>query len=181
MIKKIYNEIGLIKIFKYVFYTFALIIFKLMLFPPLKVYFLRLFGAKIGKNCLLHNISFFNLYRGSFANLKIGNNCFIGDETLLDMADKIILEDHVTLAEKVIILTHMNVGFIDHPLQKYFPKFNKKVVLKKGCFIGCNATILPGITINESSLIAAGSVVNTNISSFSIFGGVPAKLIKKLE
>lgn len=166
---------------KYVFYAFTLIMFKLMIFPPMKVYFLRLFGAKIGKNCVLHNISFFNLYRGSFANLKIGDNCFVGDETMLDMADEIILEDHVTLAERVIVLTHTNVGFADHPLQKYFPKFNKKVIFKKGSFVGCNSAVLPGITIGDTSLIAAGSVINSDIPPLSVFGGVPAKFIRKLE
>lgn len=179
--KKAYQEIGLISAVKYIFFTFALVVFKVLLFPPCRVFFLRFFRAKIGKNCILHNISFFNLYRGNFSHFIVGNNCFIGDESIFDMADKIILEDHVTLAERVMVLTHMNVGFYDHPLQKYFPKFQKPVIFKTGCFVGCNVTILPGTVIGECSLIAAGSVVTRDVPPYSVAGGVPATVIRRLE
>lgn len=181
MLKEIYNEIGFAKMAKYLLYSFAMLAFKLMIISPLRVFFLKIFGAKTGTNCVLHKIIFFNLYRGGFSNIRMGNKCFVGDETMLDMADTITLEDHVTLAERVVILTHMNVGYADHPLQKYFPKFTKPVILKRGVFVGCNSTILPGVTIGESSLVAAGSVVTKDVPPFSVVGGVPAKIIKKID
>lgn len=181
MIKKVYKEIGLKKMIKYLVYTLLLIVFKLMIFSPLRIIFLRLLGAKIGKNCILHDIVLFNLYRGNFSNLKIGNNCFIGDETMIDMADKIVIEDWVTIAERAIILTHMNVGFQEHPLQKYFPKFTNPVVLKRGSFIGCNSTILAGVVVGKMSLTAAGSVITKSMPSKSVIGGVPARIIRKIE
>jgi maltose O-acetyltransferase len=138
-------------------------------------------GSKIGANCVIHNIALFNLYRGSFSNLRIGNNCFIGDETMLDLADKITLEDWVTIAERVTILTHMNVGFREHPLQKYFPSINKPIVLKRGSFVGSSSTILAGVTMEEMSLAAAGSVITGNVPSKTVVGGVPARIIKKIE
>lgn len=181
MIKKAYKEIGLKKTTKYIISTLILIIFKLMVFSPLRIVFLRVMGVKIGNNCVIHSIRFFNLYRGSFSNLVIGDNCFIGDETMLDMADKIVLEDWVTLAERVIILTHMNVGFREHPLQRYFPSFTKPVTIKEGGFIGCNSTIIAGVTIEKMSLVAAGSVITKNMPHESVIGGVPAKIIRKIK
>lgn len=169
------------KMIRYVLFSIALVIIKLSLFSPIRIVFLKLFGAKIGEDCVIHNVIFFNIYRGSFSNLNIGSSCFVGDESMFDLADKIILEDQVTLAERVAVLTHMNVGYADHPLQKFFPKFNKPVVFKRGCFVGCNSTILPGIVIGETSLVAAGSVVTKNVSPEIVVGGVPAKIIKRLS
>jgi len=181
MITKVYEEIGPEKTIKYAIYTLLLIVFNLMIFSPLRIVFLRILGAKIGKNCVLHKIAFFNLYRGGFSNLTIGDNCFIGDETMLDMADKIVLKDWVTLAERVTILTHMNVGLREHPLQKYFPRYAKPVVLEQGSFIGCNSTILAGVVLGEMSLAAAGSVIVKSVPARSVVGGVPAVIIRKIN
>ena len=60
---------------------------------------------------ILHDVRFFNLYRRGLAGLEIGDDCFVGDECLLDLAEAIVLEDQVTLAERVLVLTHTNVGY----------------------------------------------------------------------
>ncbi len=54
-----------------------------------------------------------------------------------------MLENDVTLAERVTVLTHANVGYADHPLQRLFPPFTAPVKLCHGVFIGTNVTILP--------------------------------------
>ena len=46
-------------------------------------------------------------------------------------------------------------------------------------WIGANVIILPGVTINDHSVIAAGSIVTKDVEAYSIVGGSPAKLIKK--
>lgn len=174
------KEIGIEKAAKFIIGSTLMLIFKLIIFPQLRAIFLKLLGAKIGKNVIIHNISFFNYYRLGFKGLQIGNNCFIGDEGLIDLADAVILSDDVTIAERVTILTHMNVGYKDHPLQKHFPAFNKPVIIENGCFVGANVTILPGITIEKCSFIAAGSVVLEDVAPNTLVGGVPAKYIKSL-
>jgi maltose O-acetyltransferase len=138
-------------------------------------------GAEIGKGTIIHETSFFNLYRLGFRGLKIGKKCFIGNECMLDLADKIILKDNVTLAERVIILTHMNVGYLDHSLQKHFPKFSKPVLIEEDSFIGTGSIILPGLKIGKNSLIAAGSIVIKDVPRNVVVGGNPAKILKKLE
>jgi acetyltransferase-like isoleucine patch superfamily enzyme len=54
----------------------------------------------------------------------------------------------------------------------------KDVILKKGCWIGANAIILPGVIIEEGAVVAAGSVVVKNVQAYTLVGGNPAKLIK---
>lgn len=55
------------------------------------------------------------------------------------------------------------------------------VSIGKNVWIGEKATILPGVTIGEGSIIGANSVVTKNIPPYSIACGIPAKVIKKLK
>jgi len=175
------KEISITKLIKFVTFEFFMFFYNLLICPPLRKIFLKIFGARVGKNTIIHNTSFFNLYRKGFSGLKIGKKCFIGNECLFDLADALVIGDNVTLAERVIILTHLNVGYKNHPLQKHFPKFSKPVVIKEGSFIGAGSIILPGVTIGKNSLVGAGSVVTKDIPNCCVVAGNPAKLIRRLQ
>jgi acetyltransferase-like isoleucine patch superfamily enzyme len=56
-----------------------------------------------------------------------------------------------------------------------------KITLKKGCWIGANAIILPGVTIGENSVVAAGAIVTKDVPSRVVVAGNPAKVIKLLD
>ncbi len=178
---KALEEIGLKKAFRFGISIFQGIIFKFMIFPQLRVPFLRLMGAQIGKNTIISPLRFFNIYRKGFPALRIGDNCFIGDEVLLDLAADIVLEDHVTLAERVTILTHLNVGYVDHPLQKHFPSTEAPVRFERGSFVGTNVTVLHGVTVGEEAFVAAGSVVREDVPPRTLVAGVPAQVIRTFE
>ncbi len=177
---KAFWEIGLVKSIKFIIYTLIEFILSIVFIPQLKIILLRLLGAKIGKNSLILNPEFMNLYRGGFSHLIIGDNCYIGRNVLLDLTGKIIIGDHVTIAERAMILTHLNIGYKDHPLQKLYPSHVKDVYIEKGSFIGAGSIILAGITINKQSLVGAGSVVTKNVFENTVVVGVPAKKVKKL-
>jgi len=110
-------------------------------------------------------------------NTKIGKNVFINfDCVFLDLGG-ITLEDNVMLAPKVSLLTE------SHPIS---PKnrqslIAKPIIIKKNAWIGANATILQGVTVGENSVVAAGSVVSENVPDNVIVGGIPAKIIKKID
>ena len=57
----------------------------------------------------------------------------------------------------------------------------KPIHLGKKVWIGSGAIVLPGVTIGDNSVIAAGSVVTKDVPENSVYGGNPAKLIKKIE
>ena len=178
---KALKEIGLGKTFRFGISTLQEIIFKLMIFPHLRTLFLQLLGARIGKSTIISHIQFFNAYRKGFPALQIGDNCFIGDGVVFDLAADIIIEDSVTLAEGVTVLTHLNVGYSDHPLQKHFPATESPVRFKRGSFVGANATILQGVTVGEEVFVAAGSVVREDVPPRSLVAGVPARLIRHFK
>ncbi|MBI3342556.1 acyltransferase [Candidatus Gottesmanbacteria bacterium] len=153
----------------------------MMFVSPLRVMFLRLFGARIGKNTVIERIRLINLYRTGIVGLSIGNNCFLGDGVTLDLAEGISLKDDVSLSFDVTVLTHTNVGYKNHPVQQYIPSFAKPVRLQIGCFVGVRSVILPGVDIGEGAAVAAGAIVTRDVPPKTLVGGVPAKTIRRFK
>lgn len=175
------DEIGLAKAARFGFFTLAMVPYRFALFPQLRGPWLRLLGARIGPGTIVHDVRFFNLYRSGLRGLEIGRECFLGDECLLDLAEGICLEDQVTLAERVLVLTHTNVGYRDHPLQRQFPSVAAPVRVGRGAFVGASVTILPGVRVGSGAFVAAGSVVTEDVPPATLVGGVPARRLRSLE
>jgi len=107
---------------------------------------------------------------------KIGKNVFINfDCVFLDLGG-ITIEDDVFIAPKVSILSE------GHPtsLEDRHSLVPKAIHIKKNAWIGAGATILPGVTIGENAVVAAGAVVSSDVAPNTIVGGVPAKFIKNI-
>jgi acetyltransferase-like isoleucine patch superfamily enzyme len=177
---KALGEIGWRRALRFGFSTLTMIPYRLALFPQLRAPWLRLLGARIGRHVIVHDVRFFNLYRRGLAGLEIGDDCFVGDECLLDLAEGIRLEDQVTLAERVLVLTHTNVGYHDHPLQPHFPPMTAPVVVETGAFLGASVTVVPGVRVGARSFVAAGSVVVEDVPPETLVGGVPARVLRPI-
>jgi acetyltransferase-like isoleucine patch superfamily enzyme len=175
------REVGWSRLLRFGLMTLAMVPYRLALFPPVRTLLLRLYGARIGRGVVLHDVRFVNLYRRGLAGLRIGDECFLGEECLLDLADGIELQAQVTLAERVLILTHTNVGYRDHPLQRHFPASVAPVVLERGCFLGAHALVLPGVRVGAGAFVAAGSVVTNDVPARTLVAGVPARVVRSLE
>jgi acetyltransferase-like isoleucine patch superfamily enzyme len=109
--------------------------------------------------------------------IQIGKNVFINHAcTFLDMGG-ITIEDDVLIGPKANLITE------NHPLDPTNRKalICKPIVIKKNAWIGAAATILPGVTIGENAVVAAGAVVATDVAANTVVGGVPAKVLKKLN
>jgi acetyltransferase-like isoleucine patch superfamily enzyme len=177
---KALDEIGWRRAARFGALTIAMVPYRMALFPPLRSAWLRLLGARIGRRAIVHDVRFFNLYRRGLSGFSVGEDCFLGDECLLDLAEGIRLEDKVTLAERVLILTHTNVGYRDHPLQALFPATAAPVVVESGSFVGAQVVVLPGVTVGKGSFVAAGSVVTGDVAPGTLVAGVPARPVRAL-
>lgn len=89
---------------------------------------------------------------------------------------------HVTIAGKVQFITHDGGTFVFRSVKEYEKviKFGR-ITIKDNCFIGYGSIILPGVTIGENSVVAAGSVVTKDVMSNSVVGGNPARFIMSIE
>ena len=122
-------------------------------------------------------VVFTPLYINYGKHTKIGKNVFINfDCVFLDLGG-ITIEDNVLIAPKVSLLSE------GHPVN---PNDRQSLVpghihVKKNAWIGAGATILPGVTIGENAVVAAGAVVSKDVAANTIVGGVPAKIIKSIN
>ena len=144
---------------------------------------LRAFGARIGKGVrfrspvVVHNG---RAERGRYyENLQVGDSCYLGRELFLDIQDKIVIEDQVTISHRVMILTHTDAG--TSPLKdQYIPTSQAPVIIRRGAYIGANVTILEGVEVGESSIVGAGAVVTRSVPPATVVAGVPARVIKNV-
>jgi acetyltransferase-like isoleucine patch superfamily enzyme len=180
-VSKALGEIGLRGALRFGLSTLAMAFYRLLLVPQLRAPFLRLLGARLGRGTIVHDVRFFNLYRRGLPGLRVGDFCFLGDECLLDLADEIVLERQVTLAERVLVLTHTNVGYRDHPLQRHFPAMTGPVHVHEGSFLGAGVIVLPGLHIGPRACVAAGSVVTRDVPADTLVAGVPARPLRRLD
>lgn len=148
--------------------------------PPIRVWLLRLAGAKVGNDTVIMDVKFVNVHQHGFSRLTIGKRCFVGDEVMLDVRGGITIEDDVTLSNRVTIVTHINVGYPDHPLQKQYPLKESAVIVKKGAYVATAAIVLPSVVVGKESVVAAGAVVTKSITDHVLVAGVPAMIKKKL-
>lgn len=174
------REAGFKRIIRYIIFTLWQIIFDMLPFFPLRIWWLQIWGAKIGVNTVVDKIDFMNLDQTGLKGLTIGNNSFIGRGTLLDLAGKITMGSYATVGPRVIILSHFKVGILEHPLLHIYPSKKLHTTIEENTFVGAGAVLTAGVKIGQGSVIGAGGVVNQSIPARTLAAGVPAKVIKKI-
>ncbi|MED3623269.1 acyltransferase [Neobacillus thermocopriae] len=137
---------------------------------------LRVAGVKVGNASIRSNCYF------SSSRIEIGKNTFINSHCKFYSTEK--GEGYIKIGENCDIAMGTLITTMTHEIgenQKragdnlYLP-----VIVGNGCWIGANATILPGVTIGDGCIIAAGAVVTKDCESNGLYAGVPAKRIKDL-
>src|SRR5215217_3478251 len=101
--------------------------------------------------------------------ISIGKNVFINHAcSFLDMGG-ITIEDQVLIGPRVNLVTE------NHPADPAERRalITRPIVIRRNAWIGANATILPGVTIGENAIVAAGAVVTKDVPDNAIVGGVP--------
>jgi acetyltransferase-like isoleucine patch superfamily enzyme len=109
--------------------------------------------------------------------ITLGKNIFINHLcSFLDLGG-------ITIEDRVMIGPRVNITSESHPVEvsKRKTLVPAKVVSKRNAWIGAGATILPGVTVGENAVVAAGAVVSKDVTDNTIVGGVPAKFIKTIS
>jgi len=125
----------------------------------------------------------FSIKLQKMRGVKIGKHVYIGQEVIIDeiYPQLIQIEDYVSIGMRTIIFAHSNPTCSIEIKTKYYPRIVKPTILKRGAWIAPGCIILAGITIGENAIVGAGSVVTRDVEPYTIVGGNPAKLIKKLN
>ena len=123
--------------------------------------------AKIGENCNICSHCFIE------NDVRIGNNVTI--KCGVQVWDGITIEDNVFIGPNVTFTNDL------YPRSKQHPSKYAKTILKKGCSIGANSTIVCGVIIGEKAMIGAGSVVTKDVPAGELWLGNPAKFIRQID
>lgn len=110
-------------------------------------------------------------------NINIGKNVFVNHACTFMDRGGITLEDEVLIGPKVNLIT------TNHPTNPAERRntISKPIVIKRNAWIGAAATIMPGVTVGENSVVAAGAVVTKDVPDNVVVAGVPAKFIKNVD
>ncbi|WP_430974586.1 acyltransferase [Sunxiuqinia rutila] len=127
----------------------------------------------IGKECKIQS----KVYIGKGSNVSIGNYCQINENSKLD---NVIIGSYVMIAAGTTILGKMHkYSSREIPMVLQGESVIKPTIIEDDVWIGTNAIIMPGLKLSKGSIIGAGSVLTKSTDPYSIYGGVPAKFIKK--
>jgi len=122
----------------------------------------------------------FNMFPPFYAdfgrNIHIGKHVFINSGCRFQDQGGIYIGDYALIGHNVVLAT------INHDMNP-FDRHNiyKPIRIGERAWIGSNVVITQGVTVGEGAVIAAGAVVTKDVPAFTVVGGVPAKVIKKVE
>ena len=136
----------------------------------LRVFWLRVFGAKIGRGVVIRarvNIHF--PWR-----LEIGDHVWIGEECWLLNLAPIVIASHVCLSQRALLCT----GNHDYK-SPTFDLMVKPIRVEAGAWIGAGACVGPGVTVGTHAVLAMGSVATHDLEPWGIYQGNPAAFIKQ--
>ncbi|MDG5798761.1 WcaF family extracellular polysaccharide biosynthesis acetyltransferase [Marinilabiliaceae bacterium ANBcel2] len=136
----------------------------------LKVFLMRLFGAKIGKGVVIKpgvNIKY-------PWNIVIGNYTWIGENVWIDSLATVSTGSNCCISQGAIVVTG-NHNYND----KHFGLMVKPVIIEDGAWLGAKSVVAPGVTVATHSVLALNSVAMRSTKPYTIYRGNPAIEVKK--
>jgi acetyltransferase-like isoleucine patch superfamily enzyme len=117
------------------------------------------------------------------AGYKIGEQVYIGEDLIiideLDDKGRVIIGDRVAIAERVTLVVSSNPNF--SKIRPYIKDIHGHIEIEDDAWVGTGAIILPNVRIGIGAVVGAGAVVTKDVHDFTVVGGVPAKVIKKID
>lgn len=112
-----------------------------------------------------------------------GKNTVLGERVFINMGCKFQDQGGITIDEGALIGHNVVLATLNHYIDpdSRSGMTHAPIHIGKNVWIGANATVLAGVTIGDGAIVAAGAVVTKDVEPCTIVGGIPAKVIKKIE
>lgn len=120
-----------------------------------------------------------SVYR--ICGVKVGKGAYIGFLVMMDgeYPEYIEIGDEASIGPGVTIMAHSGASPFHHRFGIYH-EAPQKVTIERGVWLAAGSIILPGVTVGEGAIVAAGSVVSRDVPAYTMVAGNPARPIKKL-
>ena len=141
--------------------------------PQLRALFSRLIGQPVDESFGL----FPPFYTDCGKNIHIGKNVFINMGCKFQDQGGIFIGDGALIGHNVVLAT-LNHAISPGDRATMIPA---PIHIGRHVWIGANATVLPGVTIGEGAIVAAGAVVTKDVPKNTMVGGVPARVIRTID
>jgi putative colanic acid biosynthesis acetyltransferase WcaF len=141
-------------------------------FNGVKIFLLRLFGARVGKNVVVKpgvNIK-------SPWLLVVNDEVWIGENVWIDNLVQVSIASNCCISQGALLLTG------NHDYKK--PSFDliaKEIKLEEGVWIGAKAVVCPGVICHSHAVLTVGSVATANLEAYGIYQGNPAQKVRARE
>jgi maltose O-acetyltransferase len=134
---------------------------------------LRRAGIEMGTGAIVEaGVFFFG------ANVTLGDYCVVNHDAYFDSKDQITIGPRVAVAMGTMFFTS------NHEMGDAFKRWGKyktaPIEVGAGVWLGARVLVMPGVTIGDSSIVAAGSVVTKDLDANAVYAGVPAKKLRDL-
>lgn len=143
------------------------------------VKYLRKYGATVGEGCRFERG--LNIHRPlkkmPFNKLKIGNEVYLGHNTLIDLSCKVELKDRVIIASRCQLWTHASFYGNNELNDLRYGEGLGEILVEEGAMVYSNVVIAHGVKIGRFARVGANSLVNKNVEPNIFVGGVPARPI----
>lgn len=139
-----------------------------------KAFFLRIMGAQVGSNLVVYQGVWIDHPKG----LTIGSNGDLSKDVIITTGGRVSIGNDVLIGYGAKILSSNHIIPKDRSMLLRLSGHKRKpIIIQDNVWICANCVILPGIKIGTGSVVAAGAVVTKDIPPYSVYGGVPAKLL----
>jgi maltose O-acetyltransferase len=144
-----------------------------------RAHLLRVSGFRIGEGTVLAGMPTLVGQRGLARRLIVGRRCWFNIQVYLDLSATIAIGDRVRIGQQAMLITSTH-DYLSEPGVRGGPLIEREVVVGDGAWLGARCTILPGVTIGEGAVVAAGALVTKDVPSHTIVAGVPARPVREL-
>ncbi|MCF6366646.1 MAG: WcaF family extracellular polysaccharide biosynthesis acetyltransferase [Bacteroidales bacterium] len=136
----------------------------------LKIFLLRLFGAKVGKGVIIKpSVNIKYPWR-----LFVGNHVWIGEKVWIDNLANVVIDDNVSISQGAMLLCG------NHNYKKTtFDLIVGEIKFEEGVWIGAHSIVTPGTTCKTHSILAVNSVATKDLEAYTIYQGNPAVGVRK--
>jgi len=134
----------------------------------------------IGSSCSIQDDVDFRIWQP----FNVNCNIIIGDSVFIGHACEFVCNSNIIIGNNCLVASKTTFNDTGHEYSKDLlinkqPITTTAIILEEDVWIGTSCVVLQGVTVGKGAVIAAGSVVNKSIPSYEVWGGIPARFIKK--